>query len=201
MGAALEDVILRAAYCPMGGTSELVVKSIETKCFTRLRDLLRRWKATFESLYPGEPWTGPDPSQCSLHRLGGHGAIISDTCNAARKSRALLASLIADQMKEHISTEAWEAMSDGERQQAVKTHHVDCWQHLRNIFLAAMSSAQVTTSSCTVPCPIMQMCPLYIHALCHTGGTCEGRAQTGARYLWFLGENVNGLHPTSACQF
>lgn len=101
-GAPLQDVILRAAYCPLGGTSELITASIETKCFSRLRDFLRRWKAMFESIFPSDTWTGPDPSKCSLHRLGGGGAIITDTCNAARRSRQLLAEEIAKQVKQHL---------------------------------------------------------------------------------------------------
>lgn len=84
-GAELEDVILRAAHCQMGGTSEMVVKSIQARCFSRLRDLLRHWKSNFVKMYPDDTWTGPEPNLCSLHRLAGHGAIISDTCNAARK--------------------------------------------------------------------------------------------------------------------
>lgn len=33
-------------------------------------------------------------------------------------------------------------MSENQRHTAMRTHEVDCWQHLRNIFLAEMSSAQ-----------------------------------------------------------
>lgn len=42
-------------------------------------------------------------------------------------------------------------MSDCERERAVCTHHVDCWQHLRNIFLAEMSAAQVIASGSRLP--------------------------------------------------
>lgn len=142
-GAPLEDVILRAAYCPMGSTAKLVVDSIEAKCLSRLRDLLRRWKAVFETMFPSEQWRGPDPALCSLHRLGGGGAIISDTCNTARKSRELLSNMIEAQVEQHLGLEEWSNMSEEERRHAVRTHHVDCWQHLRNIFLAEMSAAQV----------------------------------------------------------
>lgn len=145
-GQPLEDVILRAAYCPMGGTSDLIVRSIEARCLSRLRELLRRWKSTFEFMFPCEPWTGPDPALCSLHRLGGGGAIISDTCNAARKSRQLLAEMVAAQVEAHVGPNAWSNMSVPQREQAVRTHHVDCWQHLRNIFLAEMSAEQVRSS-------------------------------------------------------
>lgn len=120
-----------------------MVESIEAKCLSRLRDLLRRWKATFEAMFPGEAWTGPNPALCSLHRLAGGGAIVSDTCNAARKSRELLSQMIANQLEEVLGANAWSAMTDSEQQEAVRTHHVDCWQHLRNIFLAAMSTTQV----------------------------------------------------------
>lgn len=143
-GAPLEDVIVRAAYCPLGGTAELQVQSIETKCFSRLRDFLRRWREMFEKMYPDQVWTGPDPSLCSLYRFGGGGAIISDTCSTARKARSLLAQLIAEQVREHHGAEAWELLSEAEREAAVRTHNVDCWQHLRNIFLAEMSAAQVS---------------------------------------------------------
>lgn len=143
-GSPLEEVILRAAYCPMGGTADLVVQSIDSRCLSRLRDLLRRWKSTFETMFPHEAWTGPDASLCSLHRLGGGGALVSDTCNTARKTRELLAALIAEQVQLHLGADVWSEMSEAEQQHAVRTHHVDCWQHLRNIFLAEMSAAQVS---------------------------------------------------------
>lgn len=141
-GAAFEDVVLRAAYCPLGGTSELAVSSIETKCFSRLRDHLRRWKTQFEKMFPSDGWTGPDASMCSLHRLGGGGAIMSDTCNQARRSKQLLADLIAEQVEQHVGAEAWTALSDAERAALQRTHQCDCWQHIRNIFLSEMSAAQ-----------------------------------------------------------
>lgn len=143
MGAPLEDVILRAAYCPLGGTSDLQVKSIEAKCFSRLRDYLRRWEAMFRKMHPNGEWTGPDASHWSLHRLGGGGAIVTDTCNAARKARGLLAELVAEQVRSELGNDTWDAMTEDEREQASRTHCVDCWQHLRNIFLAEMSTAQV----------------------------------------------------------
>lgn len=146
-GAPLQDVILRAAYCPMGSTSELVVKSIETRCLSRLRDMLRRWRSMFERMFPGELWTGPDPAMCSLHRLGGGGAIMSDTCNAARRAKQVLAEEIASQVRHHLGEAVWDGMSEAEREKAVRTHKVDCWQHLRNIFLAEMSRAQVHVHS------------------------------------------------------
>jgi hypothetical protein len=74
-GDACEVVILRGVYCSAGGTAEAVSSAIETKCFARLRDFLRRWEKTFRRLNPSEPWTGPDAAQLSLGRLAGGGAI------------------------------------------------------------------------------------------------------------------------------
>lgn len=142
-GAPLEDIVLRAAYCPTGGTAEKCVESIDKKCFSRLRTILRKWEAKFTEMFPEEVWTGPDPSRCALHRLGGGGAIMSDTCNTARASKRLLAELIAKEVEEHVSSEAWQEMSPDERKKITCTYQHDCWQHLRNIFLAEMSRAQV----------------------------------------------------------
>ena len=50
-GAPLQVVILRAAYATGGGTSALLVKAMETKCFARLREHLRGWKAQCAKLF------------------------------------------------------------------------------------------------------------------------------------------------------
>ena len=65
-GAVLKPVILMGAYCSGGGTAELIAHSIETKCFAKLRDFLRRVEAKFRELYPTEQWTGP---HCNNMRL------------------------------------------------------------------------------------------------------------------------------------
>lgn len=141
-GAPFEDVVLRAAYCPFGSTSEATVKSIDQRCFSRLRDMLRRWEAKFREMFPGEQWTGPDPNRMGLHSLGGGGAIQSDTCNAARCAKRLLSELVVEKVQAHIGEENWSVMTKEEQDAASRTHLHDCWQHLRNIFLSEMSSAQ-----------------------------------------------------------
>ena len=141
-GAPLEPVIMRGAYCSAGGTSELVAKAIESKCFERLRGFLRRWKAKFLVLYPEDKWTGPEPEQLSMARLAGGGALQSDTCNTAEKAKTILAEMIAEQAKAKLGADAWAAMSEQEQQEATRVNKLDCYQHLRNIFLKEMSSAQ-----------------------------------------------------------
>ena len=141
-GAELKVVILRAVYCSAGGTAAAVSQAIETKCFARLRDHLRRWQATFERLNPDKTWTGPDPRQLSLGRLAG-GAVMSDSCNTARLTQTLLADMIAKEARELIGAEEWELLSEREQAHQTRVHKLNCWQHLRNIFLKEMSSAQV----------------------------------------------------------
>ena len=141
-GAKLEPVILRGAYCSAGGTSELIAAAIESKCFDRLRTFLRRWKAQFLEMYPGETWTGPEANDLSMARLAGGGGLQSDTCNTAEKAKTILTEMIAQQAKTKLGSDAWDAMTDEEQSTATRVHKLDCYQHLRNIFLREMSSAQ-----------------------------------------------------------
>ena len=141
-GAPLEPVLLRGAYCSAGGTSEAIAAAIEQKCFARLRGLLARWEAIFHKLYPGETWTGPKPEDLSMGRLAGGGALQSDTCNGARKAKRLLAEMIAEQARHVIGADAWAKLTEEEQKDATRVHELDCYQHLRNIFLKEMSSAQ-----------------------------------------------------------
>ena len=98
-------------------------------------------------LYPGETWTGPEPEQLSMAHLAGGGAnraIMSDTCNTAEKAKALLTDMAAKQMRERMGVEAWGKLLEQEQTHAACVHKLDCWQHMRNIFLNEyeMSNAQ-----------------------------------------------------------
>ena len=139
-GAKPEVVILRAAYATGGGTSAHLVDAVEEKCFARLRGFLEGWEAECRRMFPNHTWSGPDPWLCGLQRLGGGGAIQSDTCTPARCTKRLLAAEIARQVEEKHPD--WAALSEEAQEAAVRVHCHDCWQHIRNIFLAAMSTAQ-----------------------------------------------------------
>ena len=139
-GAKAEVVIMRAAYATGGGTSAHLVDAIEDKCFARLRDFLAGWEATCKEMHPDHKWTGPDPVRCGLQALGHGGAIQSDTCTPARCTKRLLAAEVARQVKEKHPD--WGSLSDADQDAAVRVHCHDCWQHIRNIFLKAMSTAQ-----------------------------------------------------------
>ena len=77
-----------------------------------------------------------------MARLAGGGALQSDTCNGARKAKRILAEMIAAQAREVIGEAAWGELTEVEQQQMTRVHELDCWQHLRNIFLKEMSAAQ-----------------------------------------------------------
>jgi hypothetical protein len=139
-GAKPEVVILRAAYATGGGTSAHLVAAIEEKCFARLREFQIGWKAKCEEMFPNHAWTGPDPARCGLQALGGGGAVISDTCTPARCTQRLLAAEVAKQVQDKHPD--WASLSEEEQGEAVRVHCQDCWNHIRNIFLTAMSKAQ-----------------------------------------------------------
>ena len=141
-GAALQVIILRAAYCTGGGTAELCASGIESKCFARLRQHLTGWRDTCRRLHPDHAWTGPDPELCGLQRLGGGGAFISDTCSCARKTTGLLITEVARQVKAKYDPAAWAALSEAEQATAITAHTTHCWHHIRNIVLKAQSRAQ-----------------------------------------------------------
>ncbi|KAL3924242.1 MAG: hypothetical protein SGPRY_003976 [Prymnesium sp.] len=96
-GGQLQDVLKAAYLSTHGGTSVAVTSEIEDKCFLRLRELLRLWGEYHQRMFPEARWTGPDPNNYSLHRLAGGGALMSDTCNGARKTKRLLTALIQKQ--------------------------------------------------------------------------------------------------------
>ena len=139
-GATPEVVILRAAYATGGGTSEHLVAAIEDKCFARLREHMEGWERTCKQLYPNHKWSGPEARLCGLQRLGSGGAIQSDTCTPARCTKRLLAEAIAKQVAE--KHENWAELSESQQEEATRVHCQDCWQHIRNIFLSAMATAQ-----------------------------------------------------------
>ena len=99
-GAKPEVVILRAAYATGGGTSAHLVDAVEEKCFARVRAFLEGWEAACKHMFPDHKWQGPDPALCGLQRLGGGGAVQSDTCTPARCTKRLLAAEIARQVRE-----------------------------------------------------------------------------------------------------
>ena len=85
-------------------------------------------------------WPGPNPKDIGLHRLGG-ALIMSDTCNGARAAKRLMLQRISAAVAEDIGPDAWKELSEEQQHKVARAYSGDCMQHLRNIFLDAMSAA------------------------------------------------------------
>lgn len=81
----------------------------------------------------------PSPENVGLHRLSENAVLMSDTCNAARATKRLVAEMAEAAGRAKIGDAAWEKMSEEEQQQKVKVHLGDCHGHLRNIIIKAMA--------------------------------------------------------------
>ena len=138
------DVVMRGATLTAGGTAEHISKEIEVKLFQHARRLLTLWKEEHEGKYGEGSWEKaemPSPDNIGLHRLSENAVIMSDTCNAARATKRLLAEMAEKAGRERIGDEAWEEMSEEEREEKVRCHLGDCHDHMRNIIIKAMAAA------------------------------------------------------------
>ena len=138
------DVVLRGATLTAGGTSERVAKSVDAKIFSHSRRLLAGWKAEHEKLFKPGSWAadgGPDPTQIGIHRLAEETVIMGDNCNGERKSKRLVATAAMAAKRLEIGNDAWEAMSEEEREAACMSFIGDCHDHLRNTIVQGMTNA------------------------------------------------------------
>ena len=75
----------------------------------------------------------------TIAKLGGGGAATSDNCNGALKVKRLLVDATQEAVRAKYTDEEWEAL--GEKQQAAMllVLEVDCWHHLRNVWVGAVT--------------------------------------------------------------
>ena len=138
------DVVMRGVTLTAGGTAEAISKDIDEKLFAHARRLLTLWKAEHELMYGKGSWEKADmpfADNIGLHRLSENAVIMSDTCNAARATKRLVAEMAEKAGRERIGTEVWEKMTQGEREAKCQCHLGDCHDHLRNIIIKAMATA------------------------------------------------------------
>ena len=137
------DVVMRGVTLTAGGTAEAISKDIEEKLFVHARRLLNLWKDEHESMHGKGAWEKagmPSADNIGLHRLSENAVLMSDTCNAARATKRLLAEMAEKAGRERIGSEAWDAMSEAERESKCTAHLGDCHDHLRNIIIKAMAT-------------------------------------------------------------
>ena len=138
------DVVQRGATLTAGGTADEICKSIDEKIFSHSRLLLMGWRGEHEVKFGKGSWAadgGPSPESIGLHRLSEETLLMSDTCNAARAAKRLLAEASEKASRLAIGDEAWAKMSKEQQERACTCFIGDCHQHLRNIIINAMTIA------------------------------------------------------------
>ena len=136
------DVVMRGATLTAGGTADAIAWSIDHKIFAHARKLLVGWKAEHEKQFDVGSWAaagGPNPESIGIHRLSEQTLLMSDTCNAARACKRLIAEAAQAAGKAKIGDVAWEAMPEAQRATRCKVYIGQCHQHLRNIIINAMA--------------------------------------------------------------
>ncbi len=93
---------------------------------------LDMWRAEISDMHPSFEHDIPDPSTMNIGKLEG-GAVTTDTCNAARSAKKLLCEEVLAAAKERAAN-----VPDGNDP---KVYEIDCFNHLRNIWLGASSKA------------------------------------------------------------
>ena len=140
-GGEVVDVVMRGATLTAGGTAEAIAWSIDRKIFSHARQLLLGWKAEHEKQFGIGSWAtagGPEPEAIGIHRLSEQTLLMSDTCNGARACKRLVAEMAMKSGKEKMGDEAWDALTEAQRDAKCKVYIGQCQQHLRNIIINAM---------------------------------------------------------------
>ena len=123
----LMPLILSSSMILEDETSEKQVAAVAAmiRCGGRR---LQRWAEVIKQQFPDYVHDIPPPSAMNIGKLGSGGAITSDTCNGARKTRRLLVDVVKDAAKEMSTAQ-------------VIVFEIDCWGHLRNVWLNGMNVA------------------------------------------------------------
>jgi len=137
---AVRNLVLQGVVIIPGGTAAQVADAMAARVLGRARASLQGWKDVHEQQNGARSWAGPNPEDIGLHRLGG-ALIMSDTCNGARAAKRLMMQRIAAAVAEDIGPAEWKELSEEQQQKVARAYSGDCMQHLRNIFLDAMSAA------------------------------------------------------------
>ena len=94
--------------------------------------LLDQWKAVHEEHYGTDTHDIPDSTQMNIAKLGKSGNVNTDTCHGAR----LLSDLICDEVEKAAKEKAADS---GEDESDVIVLKNDCHNHLRNVWIGAIT--------------------------------------------------------------
>ena len=123
----LRNIALSSSLILKGESSEEQFEAIAAM-IARGGERLKRWADVCETKYPSYEHDIPKDICMNIGKLSRGGLITSDTCNAARKTRRIIVSKISE-----AATEL--------RKEGVNVLEVDCWNHLRNVWLGGMTKA------------------------------------------------------------
>ena len=122
----LRPLVLSSAMILEGETSEQQCDAV-VKMIKRGGKHLQHWEATMKNIYPSYNHDIPPSSAMNIGKLGSGGAVTSDTCNSARKSRRLLVDCIEEAARD--------TNPDNLNNHVIA---VDCYNHLQNVWLGGM---------------------------------------------------------------
>ena len=123
----LQNIALSSSIILKGETSEEQFDAI-CDMISRGGERLKRWAEVCKREYPTYEHNIPKDIGMNIGKLSCGGTVNSDTCNAARKTRRL------------IVTKIEEAEIELNRAGA-NVLEIDCWNHLRNVWLGGMIKA------------------------------------------------------------
>jgi hypothetical protein len=124
------------------------------RLFAHLQRLLEELCDGYEKRFGKGSYTGPDPLNIGMRLLAENCILMTDTCTTARKTFRLVKDMITEAVKGALGDEAWETLTTDEQKKlkngALSGH---CWQHMRNIFLDAMTAACIMYYVFPIPAP------------------------------------------------
>ena len=123
----LKNIVLSSSIVLVGESSEQQYDAISAM-IGRGAKRLERWKEVLSKNYPSYQHDIPTIVDMNIGKLGNGGTVNSDTCNTARKTRRIIVEKINDAAGEMNISET-------------NVLEVDCWNHLRNVWLGGMTKA------------------------------------------------------------
>ena len=129
----LRILILSTSIILKGDISEQQVDAV-LSTITGCGKQFHRWEEMLHHSHPSYWNNILDPSSMNIGKLGSGGALSLDTCNGARKTCHIIVK------KVHESVEALHKDNSDE----IRVLKVDCWNHLRNVWLGGMKKALST---------------------------------------------------------
>ena len=141
---ALEDADGKLRPLILSSAVVLKGESSEETCAAVLEQIksggarLARWAEVHERDYPrgkDSKHDIPDLKEMNIGKLGGRGAASTDTAPAARKQRRLLCEAVAKAAAEWHSLNPVDEADD----QRLRCLEIDCYNHLRNVWLGGMA--------------------------------------------------------------